>query len=599
MSTAALLCTGALALAALAAPSWAAPSHLSRIAADQQRLAELEAWKAKFIQAGNGGTLKAFQKIHAGILADEDKLTDPSQHPLGFNMATGAFDLGPQAGPQPPRRVPPPRAGKVLYPDTLTTAEKKEQVRAAVKWTWDAYRNHAMGADKLIFHPRATPCAGTKRGGGVCADWGLYGLADGNLSGAKGGAPGATMVDALDVLHLMGFHAELADAREYIAAHLSFDGNVYIDTFEVIIRVLGGLLSAHALTKDALFRDKAIELGDRLLPAIPAGMLPCRSFNLKTKHCDETIKTTTTLGQAGTMALEFRQLGVTSGMSRFTDTAINVENLLIKSAAAQPVPYLLPETLSRSAATPISGDVQVDGGADSYYEYILKLWLQSGKTDTELRAVYDSTVTSLLDTIGHDFPGGTFMGRLTWPLSAPHVGKDYTLLRNRVKPIGGHLSCFFPGMLALGARGRDDANAVRDLKFAAGMMDTCWQFYNMSMSGLGGEYMSVGSKRISITNAQNKLRPEVAESLMVMWRVTKDPEYRRRGWQMFSAFERFAKHKKGGYCAMTAANSLTPMCGSANGDLGGQPSFWLAETLKYLYLLFEDDESAVVRSVGI
>ena len=51
MSTAALLCTGALALAALAAlalaalaaPSWAAPSHLSRIAADQQRLAELEA----------------------------------------------------------------------------------------------------------------------------------------------------------------------------------------------------------------------------------------------------------------------------------------------------------------------------------------------------------------------------------------------------------------------------------------------------------------------------------------------------------------------------------------------------------------------------
>ena len=43
------------------------------------------------------------------------------------------------------------------------------------------------------------------------------------------------MVDALDVLHLMGFHAELADAREYIAAHLSFDGNVYIDTFEALL----------------------------------------------------------------------------------------------------------------------------------------------------------------------------------------------------------------------------------------------------------------------------------------------------------------------------------------------------------------------------
>ena len=43
--------------------------------------------------------------------------------------------------------------------------------------------------------------------------------------------------------------------------------------------------------------------------------------------------------------------------------------------------------------------------------------------------------------------------------------------------------------------------------------------------------------------------------------VTKNPEYRRRGWQMFSALERFAKHKGGGYCAMTAASTLKPMCG--------------------------------------
>ena len=48
---------------------------------------------------------------------------------------------------------------------------------------------------------------------------------------------------------------------------------------------------------------------------------------------------------------------------------------------------------------------------------------------------------------------------------------------------------------------------------------------------------------------------------------------------------------------MQAANSLTPMCGSPNGDLGGQPSFWLAETLKYLYLLFEDDESVCEKEL--
>ena len=93
-------------------------------------------------------------------------------------------------------------------------------------------------------------------------------------------------------------------------------------------------------------------------------------------------------------------------------------------------------------------------------------------------------------------------------------------LSKRVKPIGGHLSCFFPGMLALGARGRDDANAARDLKFAAGMMDTCWQFYDKSMSGLGGEYLTASSSQVRITDPNNKLRPEVAESLMIMWRVS-------------------------------------------------------------------------------
>lgn len=37
-----------------------------------------------------------------------------------------------------------------------------------------------------------------------------------------------------------------------------------------VIRVLGGLLSLYNLTDDRLFLDKAIVLGDRLLPALKA-----------------------------------------------------------------------------------------------------------------------------------------------------------------------------------------------------------------------------------------------------------------------------------------------------------------------------------------
>ena len=94
----------------------------------------------------------------------------------------------------------------------------------------------------------------------------------------------------------MGFTTELAEVRDYIATHLNFDtkygskqlngevrGGGEVDTFEVIIRVLGGLLSAHALTKDALYRDKAVELGDALLPAFPPGEL-CGNFDMIMTH---------------------------------------------------------------------------------------------------------------------------------------------------------------------------------------------------------------------------------------------------------------------------------------------------------------------------
>ena len=48
---------------------------------------------------------------------------------------------------------------------------------------------------------------------------------------------------------------------------LSFDRDAEGSVFEVTIRFLGGLLSAYALTKDTLYRDKAQDLANRLMPA--------------------------------------------------------------------------------------------------------------------------------------------------------------------------------------------------------------------------------------------------------------------------------------------------------------------------------------------
>jgi hypothetical protein len=51
-----------------------------------------------------------------------------------------------------------------------------------------------------------------------------------------------TPVDALDTMVLMGLRAKAHSTREYIAAHLSFDRDVYVKNFEFTIRFLGGLL---------------------------------------------------------------------------------------------------------------------------------------------------------------------------------------------------------------------------------------------------------------------------------------------------------------------------------------------------------------------
>jgi hypothetical protein len=39
----------------------------------------------------------------------------------------------------------------------------------------------------------------------------------------------------------------------------------------------------------------------------------------------------------------------------------------------------------------------------------------------------------------------------------------------------------------------------------------------------------------------NILRPEAVESIFMLWRITKDPQYLDWGWDIFQAFEKWSK----------------------------------------------------------
>jgi hypothetical protein len=90
---------------------------------------------------------------------------------------------------------------------------------------------------------------------------------------------------------------------------------------------------------------------------------------------------------------------------------------------------------------------------------------------------------------------------------------------------------------------------------------------------------------VKSADAHNLQRPETVESLFYMWRITHDDIYREWGWEMFESFLiHTAVDHKGGYTSINDVNSVPT---SARDNM---ESFWLAETLKYFYLLFGDDE---------
>lgn len=88
---------------------------------------------------------------------------------------------------------------------------------------------------------------------------------------------------------------------------------------------------------------------------------------------------------------------------------------------------------------------------------------------------------------------------------------------------------------------------------------------------------------VEALSTENYLRPEAVESLFYLWRVTKKEKYRDMAWQIFQAFERSSRTCSGYSILHDVQDPYSP-------TLDKQESFFLAETLKYLYLIFSEDE---------
>lgn len=270
---------------------------------------------------------------------------------------------------------------------------------------------------------------------------------------------------------------------------------------------------------------------------------------------------------------------------------------------------LLPIYVHPATGTFTSREIRLGSRGDSYYEYLIKQYLQT----SEQESIYFNMWSQALEAIQKHLITTTKYSKLKFVAELPDG------IGGPLSPKMDHLVCFLPGSIALGATGgltEHEARRApgwgveqeRQMQLARELMKTCWGMYAVTETGLAPEITwfrahnaalrpitgastlrpSIDSKAawqedyiIKPLDAHNLQRPETVESLFIMWRITNNPLYREWGWEIFQAFEKYTALNDGeGHTSLNNVN-MTPPPRRDNME-----SFWLAETLKYLYLLF-------------
>lgn len=356
-----------------------------------------------------------------------------------------------------------------------------------------------------------------------------------------------TPVDALDTLILAGLDAEAARARELVAGELRFESAGSVQLFEVTIRLLGGLLSSYQLTGDSRLLALAEELGHRLLPAFdsPTGM-PYRFVDLAT---GETREAESNPAEIGTLILEFGTLAKLTGRPEFYDHA---KRALVEVYRRRAATGLVGEKIDVETGEWTSTRSLVGARIDSYYEYLLKC--ERLFDDAECGAMWRDSRTALNRYLADDGPGGLWYGEAEMATG------------ERTATLYGALHAFLPGLLALDG----DLERARRLQVSGFRM---WRLH-----GIEPEELDYSNLRI--LSAGYQLRPEIIESSYVLHEITGDPAYQEMGRVFFRGLRRYCR-TPAGYTVLKSVVS------KRRGDR--MHSFFLAETLKYLYLLYAPD----------
>lgn len=358
-----------------------------------------------------------------------------------------------------------------------------------------------------------------------------------------------TAVDALDALILMGFHDEADTTIQFLADHLSFDKDIEVKNFEITIRILGGLLSSYEMTRDPRLLQKAVDLGYRLLPVFDSKTgMPYMYINLKTGAVRGEISNP---AEIGTLMIEFGTLAKLSNQQQFYDKAARALTELYNRRSLL---NLVGSRINVNTGDWIDSSSHLSGGIDSYYEYLLKSAFLFG--DTSFIRMWNTSLGAINKYLAWDTETGAWYGVVNMYTGARQ--ESYT----------GALDAFFPAMLALSG----------DMSRAAQTQESFYQVWNK----FGIEPEGINFATMQVVYPGYHLRPEIIESAYYLYYFTKDDKYRLMGQVFFDSLKQYCRTEVG-YA------SLKDVTTKEKSD--EMESFFLAETLKYLYLLFAPAET--------
>jgi mannosyl-oligosaccharide alpha-1,2-mannosidase len=411
-----------------------------------------------------------------------------------------------------------------------------------------------------------------------------------------------------------------------------------LNVFETTIRYLGGLMAAYDLSGGThrILLDKARELGEMLYSAFDTPhRMPQMRWDWKKTASGGQIQpaTTTLLAEIGSLSVEFTRLSQLTGDFRYFDAIQRIAEEMDFAQNTTKIPGLWPTVIDAQKITFETNHFTFGGMADSTYEYLPKQYMMLGGRDLKYKHMYEEAIEAAKRYLFFRPMVPTNEDILFSGNAALHSIE--TIPVANLDPQGQHLACFVGGMVAIGSR---IFSRPEELDVARRLVDGCIWAYNAMPSGLMPETFhliacqhgvnppadvekctwsnttwleSIAKKQVLIENSDTEpladkgariaaqrnilpgftdqgdnryiLRPEAIESIFVLYRITGDPAYQDIAWKMFQSIENATR---------------TPIAHAAVYDVRVNPpqqsdrmeSFWLAETLKYFYLVFSEPE---------